>query len=174
MKTKFALLLFLCVYIFVTTSCATLFGGRSYNANVLIDSPDAQIIYKGMHVGYGNANISVPRRQADQLTITVRKDFCETQQFRYTRKSFREWAFLGTVVGWTGIVRYDDDIIIPLPLGIVVDGITGAWWKPDILENGVYKINYKNYNYLINYTGCDDLFKNYEETIEGDSKIKQD
>ena len=33
----------------------------------------------------------------------------------------------------------------------MVDAATGAWWKPDVSEKGVSKIDYDNFLYTINY-----------------------
>lgn len=80
---------------------------------------------------------------------------CETQEFHFRERTFRGGAFLGTVVLWTGLyINEDESVYIPLPWGTVVDIATGALWKPDITEEGIYKIDFNNYNYLINYTGC--------------------
>ncbi len=139
----------------VFSGCATIIGGRHYNANIVVDDYRAQILYDGKHVGYGYVNIKVQRRKANEFTITIRRDLCETQEFHYTQRSFRGWAFFGTVVGWTGVYTGEDGgTFIPLPWGIVVDSATGALWKPNLAEPGVYKVDYNNYNYLINYTGC--------------------
>ena len=36
-------------------------------------------------------------------------------------------------------------------MGVAVDAATGAWWKPDITEKGVSKIDYDHYLYTIEY-----------------------
>ena len=41
-------------------------------------------------------------------------------------------------------------------------------WKTDIYEDGVTKIDHENYNYNLNYTGCED-----KETVKNkENKIK--
>ena len=35
-----------------------------------------------------------------------------------------------------------------------MDGATGSWWKPDINEKGVIKIDYNHYVYTIDYENC--------------------
>ncbi|MBO7233084.1 MAG: SHOCT domain-containing protein, partial [Bacteroidales bacterium] len=76
----------------------------------------------------------------------VQKENCEQQTIHFTSKVLREWAVLGTIFGWTGSVGR-----IPLPWGIAVDAATGAWWKPDITEKGVSKIDYDHFLYTIYY-----------------------
>ncbi|MEO1098759.1 MAG: SHOCT domain-containing protein, partial [Bacteroidota bacterium] len=65
------------------------------------------------------------------------------------KRTFRGWSFVGTLFGWTGIING-----IPIPWGIIVDGATGAWWKPDISEKGVLKIDHNHFLYNIDYEGC--------------------
>lgn len=74
--------------------------------------------------------------------------YCEPETTRFTSKSFRGWEFVGTVLGWTGIVP---GTYILLPWGIAVDACTGALWKPNVNEKGVSKIDYDTFLYTINY-----------------------
>lgn len=135
----------------IFSSCATIIGGSKYVAKVQVpDHRDAQIEYQNSYKGTGIAVFEANRRDADDFSVTVKKEGCETQTKTFTQKSFRGWAFTGSLVGWTGLVEG-----IPLPWGIIVDAITGAWWKPDIKEIGVTKVDYNNYIYQIDYTGCD-------------------
>ena len=90
----------------------------------------------------------VKRRDADKLEITVREENCEPETTRFSSKTFRGWSFVGTVLGWTGWIQ---GTYIFLPWGIVVDACTGAWWKPDVTEKGVSKIDYDNFLYTIIY-----------------------
>jgi hypothetical protein len=133
------------------TSCATIIGGSKYFANVTVkDHPNATIIYKNGIVGKGTAIVKVPRKEADKLYFELKEEGCKTQIDSFNSRNFRVWAFLGTVVTWTGLING-----VPLPWGIATDGITGALWKPDVNEEGVSKIDIKHYNYMLKYTGCD-------------------
>lgn len=135
------------------SSCATIIGGSNYYAKVQVpDHSDAKIEYQGSYKGTGEASFKAKRRNADNFSITVKKEGCETQTKTFTQKSFRGWAFTGSLLGWTGLVP---GTFIPLPWGIAVDAATGAWWKPDINEIGVTKQDYNHYIYQIDYTGCD-------------------
>ena len=130
------------------SSCATIIGGAKYNAKVQVPGhPNATISVDGQYKGQGEANFLVKRRNADKLAITVQEENCEPETTHFTRKAFRGWAFVGTLVGWTGITPN----YIPLPWGVVVDACTGAWWKPDITEKGISKIDYDNFLYTITY-----------------------
>lgn len=164
MKKRFLLFLFSVVTAFSFSSCATIIGGAKYNAKVQIPGhPDATISVDGQYKGQGEANFLVKRRDADKLSITVQEENCEPETTHFTRKAFRGWAFVGTLVGWTGIVPYT---YIPLPWGVAVDGITGAWWKPDVNEKGVSKIDYDHFLYTINYKAIPkkDVVTNPKET----------
>lgn len=135
------------------SSCATIIGGSNYYAKVQVpDHPDAKIEHKGSYKGTGEASFKAERRDADNFSITVKKEGCEDQTKTFTQKSFRGWAFTGSLLGFTGLVP---GTFIPLPWGIAVDAATGAWWKPDINEIGVTKQDYNHYIYQIDYTGCD-------------------
>jgi hypothetical protein len=134
----------------IISSCATIVGGGKYWAKVQVpDYPDAKIEYKGVYQGTGEANFKAKRNEAHQFSVTIKKDGCEEQTTDFTNRTFRGWAFVGSLVGWTGLYNG-----IPLPWGIAVDAATGAWWKPDINENGVTKQDFNHFVYQINYTGC--------------------
>ncbi len=134
------------------SSCATLIGGSQYYAKVQVPNhPNATIEYKGMYQGTGEATFKASRRNANKFSVTIKEDGCDAQTNNFTQRTFRGWAFVGTLLGWTGITNGG----IPLPWGVVLDAVTGAWWKPDINEKGVIKQDYKHYVYQINYCGCD-------------------
>lgn len=144
--------LFLMAVPFVFSSCATIVGGSSYFAKVVVkDQPDVKIEYKGNYEGTGTAMIKVKRKEANQFAVTLKKDGCEAQTKSYTSRAFRGWAFAGTLVGWTGVIP---GTLVPLPWGIAVDASTGAWWKPNVAEKGISKIDYKYFQYQVDYTGC--------------------
>ncbi|MFN4084273.1 MAG: hypothetical protein ACK4K9_11640 [Bacteroidia bacterium] len=135
---------------FLMTSCATIFGGSRYIAHIVVaDRPNAKIVYKGEIKGTGSASIKVNRNEANRFSFIVKEDGCQEQKFDYTSRTFRGWAFVGTIVGWTGISSG-----IPIPWGVIVDLATGAVWKPNTMENGISKDDYKNFRYLVNYTNC--------------------
>ena len=170
--------MFSVVFVLSFSSCATIIGGAKYNAKVQVPGhPNATITVDGQVKGQGEANFLVKRRDANKLAITVQEENCEPETTRFTKRSFRGWAFVGTLVGWTGIVP---NTYIPLPWGVAVDGITGAWWKPDINETGVSKIDYDHFLYTINYKAIPkkDVVINPEELQKDDainsSKSKTD
>ncbi len=136
--------------IFLFSSCATIIGGSKYYAKVVVpEHPDAKIEYKGISVGTGEANFKVKRMEANQFAVTIREEGCETQIKEFKGRKFRGWSFVGTLLGYTGFVGS-----VPLPWGVVLDGATGAWWKPDINEKGVSKQDYNHFIYQIDYSGC--------------------
>ena len=67
----------------------------------------------------------------------------------WLRRSFRGWPFVGSLLGWTFYLTNAPYVIIPA--GVIVDACTGAWWKPDVSEKGVSKIDYDNFLYTITY-----------------------
>ncbi len=151
MKNLFYFLILL-VTTGILSSCATIIGGSKYYAKVQVpDHPKAKIEYHGNYQGTGEAVFKAKRIEADYFSVTIKEKGCEKQTKNFTQRSFRIWAFAGTVLGWTGLING-----IPLPWGIAVDVATGALWKPDINEKGVTKLDFNHYIYRIDYTGCKD------------------
>jgi hypothetical protein len=147
MKTKRTLFALSIIALSLLTSCATIIGGSKYYARIVVDNnPNAKITYKGEVVGSGSARVKVNRIDANKFEFKVKQDGFEEQTFKYTTRSFRGWAFVGTVLGWTGLYNG-----IPLPWGVAVDFATGAVWKPNVMEKGVSKDDFKNFRYLVNY-----------------------
>lgn len=127
--------------------CGTIVGGSKYYARVIVPNrPNATIKHEGLVKGSGTAVLQVKRSKANALSITVKEEGFDEQEFLFTQRTFRGWAFLGTIVGWTGTASG-----IPLPWGIVVDLSTGSLWKPNLQEKGVSKMDYKNYIYTLDY-----------------------
>jgi len=150
------------------SNCATIIGGSKYYAKVQVpDHPNAKIEYKGDYKGTGEATFKAKRKEANNFSITIKEKGCETQTTDFTQRTFRGWAFTGSLLGWTGLYQG-----IPLPFGIVVDASTGAWWKPDINEKGVTKQDYNHYIYRINYTGCTNK-KNNLQTMNNKNVQKE-
>ena len=142
-------LLSIIIFSVLISSCATIIGGSKYYAHVKVsDHPNAKISYNGVYQGAGQATILVKRNDADNLSLVVKEEGLDEQTFNYTQNSFRGWAFVGTVLGWTGLYNG-----IPLPWGIVVDFATGSLVKPNTNEKGITKMNYKNYIYNLDYKG---------------------
>jgi hypothetical protein len=117
--------------------CATIFGGPNYNSQVWVNGrPKAEIIYGGEIKGKGAAFILVSRRDANKFSVTIRENGCQEQTFYFKSRRFRAGTLLGGIPG------------------VLVDLIMGSIWKPNVNENGVSKLNYKSFHYIINYTGC--------------------
>lgn len=143
-------ILFITVVVIIAiffSSCATIIGGANYYAKVQVPGyPNAQISVNGQYKGEGEALFEVKRKDADKLYITIQETNCEQETTIFTRKSFRGWSFVGSLLGWTTSIG-----AIPLPIGVLVDAFTGAWWGPDVREKGVVKLDYDNYLYSIGY-----------------------
>ncbi len=159
--------LFLLMSLMINQGCAVIAGGSKYYAHVAVDEhPKAAIKYKGITRGYGNTTFKVPRKDANNLVITVSEPGCPTIQRRYNERVFRGWAFVGTVATWTGLLSINGGAWIPIPFGVIVDGAAGAWWKPDANEEGITKTDYNNYNYNIIYEECDKPGSQESETTK--------
>lgn len=133
------------------SSCATIVGGSRYNAHVIVmDRPAAKISYKGEYQGSGSTFIKVKRSEANKFSFTVKEEGCLEQTYEYKSRAFRGGALAGTIIGWTGTING-----ILIPWGVFVDLATGAIWKPNVMEKGVSKDDYKNFRYQVNYSNCD-------------------
>lgn len=152
--SKKTLLLVACVP-FLFSSCATIFGGSNYVAHVtVVDNPKANIIYKGKDLGNGQVKFKVPRKESDKFSFMVKEEGCQEQVFKYINRTFRGWALAGSLVTFTTYF---------IPFGGIVDLANGAYWKPDIFEKGVSKIDYNNYTYSVYYPGCNKTAEKVEE-----------
>jgi len=139
--------LFILVVPLLFSGCATMFGGSNYEAHVtVLDHPNATIMYNNAIKGKGEATFKVKRKDANKFQLTIKEEGCQQQVDSFTNRKFRGGALVGDVV--LGVSVY------VLAVGIPIDLIDGAFWKPDISEEGIKKENYKTFNYLINYSGC--------------------
>ncbi len=155
MRTTNCFVLFFYGLLIIFSGCGTIVGGSKYYAHVKVkDHPMCSIEYMGQFQGNGSALIKVNRRDADNFAFVVNEKGCKEQVFSYHNSVLRGGALFGTLIGWTGLYNG-----IPLPWGIVVDMATGSLWKPDIKEPGISKIDYDNFMYVINYTGCENTEK---------------
>lgn len=145
-------LCFLPLLAWAVSSCATIIGGSRYNAHIRVSNdPRAKITVDGQFVGRGEAVVPVKRSMANKFSFVVESDECDPEPHTYTTRTFRGWAFFSSLIFWTGSTSSG----IPLPFGIVIDAATGSLWKPNTNERGVTKINYKNFQYLVTYNGCE-------------------
>ncbi len=154
LRQNTGIVLFACMALVISQGCATIAGGSKYYAHVVVEGhPAAAITYEGMTKGYGSAVLKVPRKEANKLVVTVSEKGCPTVQKQFTQRKFRGWAFVGTLVTFTGLTV--NGMWLPIPFGVMLDGATGAWWKPDVEEMGVSKTDFKNFNYVIRYNECE-------------------
>ena len=121
-----------------------------YKAVVIVPGHNnAVITYNGKVIGKGTAKIKIPRIKANRVLFTVQDENCEPQKFYFTSRKFRGWSLAGSIFFWTFLVGS-----VLLPIGTVIDLATGALWKPNNNEPGVYKKSYKNYEYQLFYNNC--------------------
>lgn len=155
-RNNYTLLLNLVTLLFIS-SCATIIGGSKYNAHIVVsERPNAKIIYNNEVLGKGNATIKLNRNEINKFSFKVMEDGCSEQQYQFNSRTFRGWSFVGTILGWTGVVSG-----IPIPWGVIVDMATGSVWKPNEMERGISKMDYKNFKYVVNYTICENTKPKY-------------
>jgi hypothetical protein len=153
MKKNLLYLLFFLLCSFIFSSCATIVGGSRYRANVLVNGgPDADIFYNSRFVGRGNATIYNRRQNANKFSFVVKQKGCEDQTFSFNSRTFRGWACAGTIFTFTSSTIF-------IPYGLIVDLADGALWKPDVNDPSIVKQNYKSYQYIVKYEGCQNKVK---------------
>jgi len=156
------------IAVFITiafTNCATIFGGSSYYGHAIVkDHPKAKITYNDQTRTNGFARFKIKRAKANQVTFIVTEDSCESQKFRFNKKKLRWGALVTSTVGSVFVnafyiqIPIDDTTKLtlpPIPGFAIFDIITGAAWKPYQKEKGITKVNFRQYQYTLNYTGCE-------------------
>jgi len=139
MKRHLFVLLVLSAFGLSFSSCATIVGGAKYNAHVEVpDHPDAKITVNGQYLGNGQVTASLNRIDCNQVNITVQDGNDEPQTTMFSGRKFRT----GTLIA---------DILAFFPGGLIIDAITGAWWRPDEGDSRITRQNVKNYLYTITY-----------------------
>lgn len=148
MKNRKNFLTILVLASLLHSSCATICGGSKYNAHIVVNNkPDAKIFYKGKEIGRGNATVVTKRMDANRFSFSVKQGDCEEEQYYFKSRTFRGWAFVGSIFTWTVLVNG-----VPIPVGPIIDLTNGSLWKPNVYEQNIVKQNYKNYKYAVEYT----------------------
>ncbi|MCX8472629.1 MAG: hypothetical protein ORN85_03170 [Sediminibacterium sp.] len=183
---------------FLFSSCATIFGGRNYNAIINTNRPNATIIVNNQFAGTGHGVVAVPRKDANKLNIVLKEKGCNDTVFSFRSRKIRGFALAGAIAPWafftTTLISLSNprtsSIIDPYNSALFV--YTGLYisilsfypsivdfanfstmYKPDILEKGVYKKNYKNYEYRLQSTcTTDDEFVSEKEPLRGTIYLK--
>jgi hypothetical protein len=133
--------------VLIFSRCATIVGGSRYIAHVtVLDHPNATIMFNNAIKGKGEATFKVKRKDANKFQLTIKEEGCQQQVDSFTNRKFRGGALVGDL--GLGVAVY------VLAVGIPIDFIDGAFWKPDASEKEIKKEDYKTFNYLINYSGC--------------------
>ena len=123
-------------------------GTTYYTAHVEVeDNDNAAIIVENDTIGYGTAEFRWRRMDADKLDITVVEEGYQPLTNKYRMKDLRVGAFIC-------------DWVFPGIPGLIVDGVTGAWFEPkvitveynkDMYNKITQKIDNKNFLYKIRY-----------------------
>lgn len=146
----------------MSSSCATIVGGKSYTSYIKVqENKGVSITYQGEQIGVDKATIEIPRKKANKVVFTLSKVGCPSQNFEFTNRVFRGWAFVGSL-SLTGNV-------IPF-LPNVLDFIVGAYWKPDVKDPSITKLDYDTFSYDLSYT-CDTTIPSEENINSIESKL---
>lgn len=134
-------------------SCATIFGGSKFNAHVIVkNKPNASIYFDGEKKGVGEAEFLVKRRKSDKLEIVIKEKGNSDFVRLYDSKVARPGAVIEAVVDgiqMLGSILSSNGNTIVIPLASTINLISGASWKPDVSNDEITKIDYDNFQYLI-------------------------
>jgi hypothetical protein len=164
MKRLFNLVV-LALFIVLSTGCATILSGSFYNAIVKVENdPEAEIYYNDEKRGRGVAVFKAKRHDADDFSVTLKKKDCDEVEYAFYGRKFRYWTSLISLAG--GPHLFLNNLFLPVPFGLLFDLSLGSLWKPDINEDGVEKSDFKNYHYILEYSGCSKPEYNKIEGVE--------
>ncbi len=162
----------------IFSSCATICGGKNYNALVKTNRPNAEIWINNNYIGHGYGQLSLDRINANRLNIILKEKGCEDTVFKFRSRKIRGFALAGAITPWVVLAgsfyvlfnpafqELSGDVYFP-PIGFFYGLLFSSFtipsslvnlinfstmYKPDIDEFGVYKIDYKNYEYRLNST----------------------
>lgn len=143
-RTISNLCIFLSIVSIFLSSCGTIIGGSTYYAHIIVPKhPNAEIYLNNERVGTGSVSVEIKRKNANKLQFKIKEEGCMEENKYFTTYSIRGFATAGSIL-----------IGSPYFIGLIVDLVTGSLIKPNTAENGIEKEDYKNFSYVLNYTGC--------------------
>jgi hypothetical protein len=115
------------------SSCASMFSGSTYTANIHAVKPNSEIYVNGKLKGTDNAKVTVRRKT--EPTIEVKSEGETTELILY--KSIKWGSQIANLLNW----------IYFIPTGTIIDAATGAIWQPEHKHiEEVEKVNNKVFN----------------------------
>lgn len=135
-------ILFMCLIVlgFMFSSCATIMYGPTYTAKVVVtNSQNTEIYVNNEYKGVDSVSFQWKRKLADNINITLREQNYDDQTFTYNTKDIAAGTIIGNV------------ILVGLIPGLIVDGITGSWYKPDTGAISIKQLNSQVYLYELIY-----------------------
>ncbi len=99
----------------IFSSCATIFGGRKYNAIVKTNRPNAEIWLNYQYIGHGHGNVLVARKNANKIYIEIKERGCLDTQFFFRSRKLRPLALANAIAPFAA------SIILPTNNNTVVD-----------------------------------------------------
>jgi len=118
------------------TSCATMFSGTSYTANVTATKPDSEIFINGKSKGTGDVTVRQKRRHKMEIEVVSGDKTTE-----YTvQKSIKWGSQVANLLNWWSFI----------PIGTIIDLASGGIWQPEHKHvPEVTKVNNKEFNIKI-------------------------
>jgi hypothetical protein len=85
------------------------------------------------------------------VKLIINEIGCQPYTHKYSSKTPRLGPILGTASEITQMILAQQ---IGIPLGSLIDLATGGYWKPNVKEPGLSKIDYDNFLYELDYPTC--------------------
>lgn len=127
----------------IFTSCATIVNTPNYKAKVVVkNSQNTEIYINNEYHGTDSVSFLWKRKMADKLSIKLKEENYKEQVFNYNTKDFTAWTLLGDIFVFGGVP------------GILVDAISGSWYRPDTNVLSVKQLNGNTFLYELIYDKC--------------------
>ena len=101
----------------LSQSCAVMFSGTAYTANVSATKPNSEIYINGKMKG--TDNVTVRQKRNREMQIEVKNSDVTTDFTVY--KSIKWGSQVANILNWWSYI----------PIGTIIDVATGAVWQPD-------------------------------------------
>ena len=123
----------------LSQSCATMFSGTSYTANISATKPNSEIYIDGRLKGTDNVSLRYDRKKEMEIEV---KNGQEVEGFTVV-KTVKWGSQAANLLNW-----------VYLPVGTIIDLATGGIYQPEHKKvEEVYKVDEKTFNIIIDNAG---------------------
>ncbi len=136
MKNRMKNVMMVVVIALISQSCATIFSGTKYTANIKTTNPNSEIYVNGVKQGVGSVTVR-QKRKKEMLIESKNNDVTTTL---VVDKSIKWGSQFLNLLNWYSFI----------PVGTIVDLISGGIWQPDHKNMpSVEKVNNKTFDITV-------------------------